>query len=57
MYKNGRRFGFFSIDTAAHILASGLKGLVFLHGMGVYHLDVKGGNLLVFPDGKVKLGM
>eukprot|EP00727_Mastigamoeba_balamuthi_P000775 m51a1_g10695 putative protein serine threonine kinase (1037) ;mRNA; r:143450-147940 len=32
-----------------------LKGLVYLHGQGVIHRDIKGANLLICTDGTIKL--
>ena len=33
-----------------------LSGLIFLHGHGVIHRDMKAGNVLVTKDADVKLG-
>ena len=41
--------------TSAPSLAS-LQGLQYLHSINVIHRDVKGGNLLISYDGRVKLG-
>ena len=33
-----------------------MKAVIYLHQQGLYYGDMKGANLLVFRDGKVKLG-
>lgn len=38
-----------------HVVASTLLGLVYLHDKDIVHRDVKSGNLLLTPDGNVKL--
>lgn len=55
--ENGCAAPFFTIEAAAHLLKSSLLGLRSLHGQGIFHLDIKCENILVFIDGQVKLGM
>ncbi|MEX0595010.1 MAG: protein kinase, partial [Candidatus Paceibacterota bacterium] len=38
-------------DLARHITDRLLQGLKFLHDMGIYHLDIKEGNVMVMKDG------
>jgi serine/threonine protein kinase len=41
--------------TAASVIAQAAKGLAYAHVQGLVHRDVKPGNLLVMPDGRVKV--
>lgn len=41
--------------TAASVIAQAAKGLAYAHEQGLVHRDVKPGNLLVMPDGRVKV--
>lgn len=41
--------------TAASVIAQAAKGLAYAHDQGLVHRDVKPGNLLVMPDGRVKV--
>jgi serine/threonine protein kinase len=43
------------VDEAADIAAQACEGLEYAHRHGVIHRDVKPGNLIVNPDGVVKL--
>lgn len=44
-------------NHAVYITCETLKALIYLHGMGYLHRDVKCENILLGPDGQVKLGM
>ncbi|QDU88719.1 Serine/threonine-protein kinase StkP [Pirellulimonas nuda] len=50
-----RRFGPLPIEAAAHIGVEAAKGLEYAHRKGLVHRDVKPGNVLVTPQGAVKL--
>ena len=50
-----RRRGRLSPDDAAPILAQVASALAAAHGAGIVHRDVKPSNILVAPDGQVKL--
>lgn len=41
--------------TAASIISQAARGLAYAHEQGLVHRDVKPGNLLVMPDGRVKV--
>ncbi len=50
-----RERGRLTPDEAAPILASTASALAAAHGAGIVHRDVKPSNILVTPDGQVKL--
>lgn len=50
-----RRTGPLPPDAAAWVVLQAAQGLEFAHRRGIVHRDVKPGNLLVTPDGDVKL--
>lgn len=50
-----RRGGPLPVDAAAWIVMQTARGLEYAHRRGLVHRDVKPGNLLVTPDGDVKL--
>lgn len=43
------------LERGIRLLAQAARGLAAAHGAGVVHRDVKPGNLLVLPDGTVKV--
>lgn len=43
-------------NVVRHYARDALKGLAYLHGKGILHLDVKPANMLVTHQGAVKLG-
>src|SRR3954464_12541674 len=47
--------GHLEVDDALDVLTQACRGLDYAHRNGVVHRDVKPGNLLVNPDGVVKL--
>ncbi|PAN21607.1 hypothetical protein PAHAL_3G479700 [Panicum hallii] len=47
--------GPFKENTIRHCTAQILSGLAYLHAMEIAHRDIKGGNILVGPNGEVKL--
>lgn len=50
-----KRDGPTDFSTAAHLIAQAARGLEHAHGKGVIHRDVKPANLLIDPDGNVRL--
>ena len=50
-----KEFGAFEEPVVAKFTKQIVIGLQYLHGMGVMHRDLKGGNILVGPKGTVKL--
>ncbi|MDP2436719.1 MAG: protein kinase, partial [archaeon] len=48
-------YGFFPESLAAIYTEQVLVGLEYLHGCGVIHRDIKGGNLLITKEGIIKL--
>ena len=50
-----KEFGAFEEPVIAKFTRQIVIGLQYLHGMGVMHRDLKGGNILVGPKGTVKL--
>lgn len=49
------RFGLFPEPMVAMYIIQVLAGLVYLHGQGVVHRDIKGANILTTREGLVKL--
>lgn len=50
-----KRDGPTDFSTAAHLVAQAARGLEHAHSKGVIHRDVKPANLLIDPDGNVRL--
>lgn len=50
-----RRLGALSVGAAASAIVQTAHGLEYAHRKGLVHRDVKPGNLLVRPDGEVKV--
>ncbi len=50
-----RREGPLSMSAAASIISQAAEGLEYAHAQGIVHRDVKPGNVLVSPQGEVKL--
>jgi eukaryotic-like serine/threonine-protein kinase len=50
-----RQRGPLSMNEAARIISQAAKGLAHAHNQGLIHRDIKPGNLLVTPEGKVKV--
>jgi len=53
--KQVRRYGVLDEVTAASVIVQAAAGLAYAHERGLVHRDVKPGNLLVTPDGRVKV--
>lgn len=53
--KQVRRYGVLDDVMAASVIAQAARGLAYAHDKGLVHRDVKPGNLLVTPDGRVKV--
>jgi len=53
--KQVRRYGVLDEVTAAAVITQAARGLAYAHDKGLVHRDVKPGNLLVSPDGRVKV--
>ena len=53
--KQVRRYGVLDEVTAAAVIVQAAAGLAYAHERGLVHRDVKPGNLLVTPDGRVKV--
>lgn len=50
-----RRSGALTTDQAAYVIVQTAEALEYAHRRGLVHRDVKPGNLLVRPDGQVKV--
>eukprot|EP00668_Euglena_longa_P034908 GGOE01044814.1.p1 GENE.GGOE01044814.1~~GGOE01044814.1.p1 ORF type:complete len:785 (-),score=242.90 GGOE01044814.1:170-2479(-) len=50
-----RQFGPFSEELVCTYMRQTLQGLTYLHGEGILHRDIKGGNILVSDKGEVRL--
>lgn len=50
-----RRSGPVPIEAAVHVAIEVARGLDYAHRMGLVHRDIKPGNVLLTPDGRVKL--
>ena len=44
-----------SEDLIAYILREVLAGLAYLHGSNLLHRDIKGQNVLITQDGRIRL--
>lgn len=53
--KQVRRYGVLDEMTATSVIVQAAAGLAYAHERGLVHRDVKPGNLLVTPDGRVKV--
>lgn len=52
-----KKYGPFSESLLRVYMSQVLIGLQYLHSRGVIHRDIKGGNILVTKEGKVKLAV
>jgi serine/threonine protein kinase len=50
-----QKYGPLAEHQAASVIAQAARGLAYAHEQGLVHRDVKPGNLLVMPDGRVKV--
>jgi len=55
LYKLLKKFGDFPESLISIYVGQVLDGLSYLHGKGIVHRDIKGGNILITKDGLVKL--
>jgi serine/threonine protein kinase len=55
LYKTMKRFGNFPEPLVGFYIAQALRGLDYLHKQNVLHRDIKGDNILITKDGRVKL--
>jgi serine/threonine protein kinase len=53
--KQVHRYGTLDEVTAAAVITQAARGLAYAHEQGLVHRDVKPGNLLVTPEGRVKV--
>jgi serine/threonine protein kinase/predicted Zn-dependent protease len=49
------RRGRFDLDSSVHVMRAVLGGLKHAHERGVVHRDIKPGNMILLPDGGVKI--
>lgn len=49
------QIGALSVDSSIAIFIQAAKGIEYAHNHGVLHLDIKPENILIMPDGKVKI--
>jgi serine/threonine protein kinase len=49
------KFGAFSLDRALYLFDQMLNAVSYAHHMGIIHRDVKPSNILITPDGLVKI--
>lgn len=50
-----KKFGTFPEHLIANYIQQVLEGLVYLHGQGVIHRDIKAANILTTKMGQIKL--
>jgi len=50
-----QKHGLLTETAAASVISQAARGLAYAHEQGLVHRDVKPGNLLVMPDGRVKV--
>jgi serine/threonine protein kinase len=50
-----QKYGVLDEQQAASVISQAARGLAYAHEQGLVHRDVKPGNLLVMPDGRVKV--
>lgn len=50
-----KKYGVFPEPLISRYVEQTLKGLAYLHNEGIIHRDIKGDNILITKDGKVKL--